>query len=132
MAQLALVYKPAATAEQLYIMERGILSEGVAHVGLKKFADEIGVSRQLVSDSVEERDRKRWAAEWTHVLIVMLTRQGDEIARDIVQRLIGVRAINTQFVVTDVDDEPSPEEEQAIERYAEKVKRRRKRKAIAP
>lgn len=129
MGQLALVYKPATTGQQLHEAELAIIADGVACVGLKAFADELGVSRQAVSDAQAERDRKRWASEWTHVLIVMLMRRGDAAAVSIVRRLIEHRAMGTPFFVVDESDVMTDAEVAAAERAAEKAKRQRRRVA---
>jgi len=126
-SQLALVYKPATTGEQLHHDELAIIADGVACVGIKALADELGVSRQMVSDAQAERDRKRWASEWTCVLIVMLMRRADTTAVEIVRRLIEHRTMGTPFLVIDEADAVTDAELAAAERVVERAKRNRRK-----
>lgn len=88
-AQLMLVYAPAAEGSQTWSAELDVLREAVALLGLKEVCHE--VNRTLLCDAMAERDRKRWAAEWTHVIIAMLTRRADELAGDVLHALARAR-----------------------------------------
>lgn len=41
----------------------------------------------MLSDATNERDRKRWAAEWLDIVKQMLIQRGDETALDLYRQL---------------------------------------------
>ncbi len=87
--QLSLGYKPAYVGAEAWQKQLEVLRAAVRHLGLKEVSFELDVSGSMLSDSLNERDRKRWAAEWTQVVIAMLSQRRDEIGMDLCEQLCG-------------------------------------------
>ncbi len=138
MSQTSLDTKYAAgyVGGRSWIEELELLRDAVRLLGQKEVAWELEVTGPALADALAERDRKRVAAEWTHVIVAMLARRDDEVAQELARTIIGSRASSTTFVV--VEGVPlTPEEEAAIERLVEQMRRRKKaqsklRKAETP
>ena len=125
-AQLSLTYSPAYLGGKIFEQRLDVLRSAVNHLGLKEVSFELDVSGSMLSDALNERDRKRWAAEWVDVLKAMLAKRGsDEIATDILRRLCDLDVAGTPFIVRD-EDALTPEDEATWARV-ESIKRRRAR-----
>ena len=136
--QLALNYSPTYLGREKWRQRAELLRAAVNHLGLKEAAFAFDASGSHLSDAINERERKRWAGEWIDIAIEMLTQKSDEIAIDIVRRLLELWALNTGFAITD-DTALTPEEEAAALRRellkfgesgkaaVERVKRRARR-----
>ncbi len=119
--QLSLVYGAAHVAGETWALELEALRAAVSHLGLKEVCDVLDVNRSGLSDAMNERDRKRWAAEWTHVVIAMLVRRNDEIALDLVKQIVGARAAATPYFVEERVDLTAEELVVAYEREFRKM-----------
>jgi hypothetical protein len=111
-AQLALAYPASYVGGEVWRQRIEVLRSAVNHLGLKEVAYTLDVAGSQLSDSLNERDRKRWAGEWLDVLKAMLVNKRDEIATDLLRRLLELDVQGTGFAL--VEDEPlSPEQEAA-------------------
>jgi hypothetical protein len=108
-AQLSLVYRPAVEGGDAYQRQLEVLRKAVEHLTRKEVAWELGVTDQALGDALFERDRKRWAAKWTHIVKAMLHVRRDDVSRNLLRLLVESDAICTPFVVDEVVD-LSPEE----------------------
>lgn len=112
MSQLALEYPPSYVGGEIWKQRIEVLRVAVRHLGLKEVAFTLDVAGSLLSDSLNERDRKRWAGEWTDVLKQMLLAKRDDTALDIYRQLVELDVAHSSFAIT--EDAPiTPEEEAA-------------------
>lgn len=111
-AQLALGYPPSYVGGEIWKQRLEVLRSAVHHLGLKEVAFTLDVAGSQLSDSLNERDRKRWAGEWLDVLKAMLLNKRDETSLDLYRQLLELDAANSPFAIVD-DDVPTPEEEAA-------------------
>lgn len=112
-AQLALGYPAAYVGGEVWSQRLEVLRSAVNHLGLKEVAFELDVSGSQLSDSLNERDRKRWAAEWTDVLKAMLVNKRDDIAADLLRRLLELDVAGTSFAIS--EEAPLTAEEEAAQ-----------------
>lgn len=108
-AQLSIAYKPSYEGGEAWQRQLEVLRKAVEHLTRKEVAWELGVTDQALGDALFERDRKRWAAKWTHIVKAMLHMRRDEVSRNLLLLLAESEMICTPFVV----DEPTvwtPEE----------------------
>lgn len=108
--QLSLGYEPGYVGADAWRHQLEAIRSAVNHLGLKEVSFALDVSGSMLSDALNERDRKRWAAEWTHVVLAMLSRRaGDQIAESLV-RLIAETAILTTQLALEGEAEISRDE----------------------
>lgn len=103
-SQLSLTYDATYVGREVWSKQLETIRLAVGHLGLKEVSFALDVSGSMVSDALNERDRKRWAAEWTHVLVAMLVRKGDDSALGFVRELYAVALEHTPFVLEDGDE----------------------------
>ena len=108
--QLSIAYKPSYTGSESWQRQLSVLRTVVEHLGRKEVAYELDVSGSQLSDSLNERDRKRWAAEWTHVVLAMLDAKHDPASRSLLRQVAETGLAATSLVV-DEPIEMTPEEE---------------------
>ncbi len=117
-AQLALGYSPSYVGGEVWRQRLEILRLAVNHLGLKEVAFVLDVSGSTLSDATNERDRKRWAAEWLDTAKAMLLgRPGDEIAADIYRQLCELDLAGGPYALVEAQ-QISPEQEAAELRRA--------------
>lgn len=117
-AQLSIAYKPAYEAREMHDRRLSVLRTTVEHLGRKEVAFELDISGSQLSDALNERDRKRWAAEWTDVVKQMLVnRRGDVVGHDLLAQLLDIDVLGTGFAI-EAADVLTPEEEAAAYRAA--------------
>lgn len=127
--QLPLTYSPSYVGGEIWKQRIEVLRLVVNHLGLKEVSFVLDVSGSMLSDSLNERDRKRWAGEWLDIVKQMLLariRGGDETALDLYRRLAALDVAGSPFVIRD-EETISAEEMAAYER----VKAIKERKARA-
>jgi hypothetical protein len=107
--QLSLTYDASYVGRETWAAQLEVIRLAVGHLGLKEVSFALDVSGSMVSDALNERDRKRWAAEWTHVLVAMLVKKNDETALGFVRQLFGAALEPTPFTIED-DAELTAEE----------------------
>lgn len=108
-AQLSIVYKPSYEGGEAWQRELEVLRKAVEHLTRKEVAWELGVTDQALGDALFERDRKRWAARWTHIVKAMLYMRRDDVSRNLLRLLAEAEMICTPFIV-DESVEMTPEE----------------------
>lgn len=97
--QLSLTYRPAHVGAEAWKQQLEMLRAAVSHLGHKDVAYELDVAGSLLSDALAERDRKRWAAEWTLVVLAMLESRRDEVADDLARRILETPTALSPFVL---------------------------------
>lgn len=109
MGQLSIAYKPSYAGGEAWQRQLVVLRAAVEHLGRKEVAFEIDVSGSALSDALNERDRKRWAAEWSHVIKAMLDQRADEVSQKLKLQLVEIDAVTASLVVSEPVD-LTPEE----------------------
>ena len=139
MPQAALNFGATYHGSEAWEAQLEVLRSAVSHLGAKEVAFQLDINRSTVSESLhppssnqskggEPRYERRWAAEWTHTVKAMLAaRIGDQVAFDLLKRLCETDVVTTPFIV-DEPVEMTPEEEVAVERLLEKLRRRKPKK----
>ncbi len=115
-AQLSLVYRPGHVARDAWQAQLDALRAAVSYLGAKEVAFELDVSGSLLFDALAERDRKRWAAEWTLVVLAMLEARRDEVAEGITRRILETSAVLSPFVLEERKELSAEELAAAYER----------------
>ena len=85
--QLSLTYSAPYVGEADWQRQLVAIRAAVQYLGLKEVSYALDVSGSMLSDSLNERDRKRWAASWTCIVYRMLVAKGDGIAFDLARSL---------------------------------------------
>lgn len=98
-AQLSIGFKPSYAGGEAWQAQLIVLRTAVEHLGRKEVAFELDVNGSTLSDAMNERDRKRWAAEWTHVVKAMLAMRHDDISRDLLRKIVEADTANTPLTV---------------------------------
>lgn len=110
--QLALSYPAAYVGHETWQRQLDAIRSAVKHLGLKEVAFALDVGGTQLADALNERDRKYWRAEWTHVLKAMLVARRDAMSADLLRAIVEPDIETGPFAL--VDDEPlTPEEENA-------------------
>jgi hypothetical protein len=127
MSQITLTYGPNYEGKQAWQMQLDVLRSAVAHLVAKEVADQLDISRSTLSDALKSETDRRWAAEWTHTVKAMLAaRRGDDVALDLLRRLCDADVLTTTLIVSD-PIEMTDDEEAAVSRLLEKLRRRKAR-----
>ena len=127
MLQLPFAYKPGSAGREAWLAMLEILRAAVSHLGPKEVQDELDINKTTMSEALNEQRDRRWAAEWTHVVIAMLDRQHAAASNDLIKRLLDAQvALSTRFIVVDASDEPTQAEIEAANRVLAKVKARKR------
>lgn len=128
MLQLPFAYKPGDAGRESWLAMLEVIRVAVQYLGPKDVTDELDINKTTLSESLNEQRDRRWAAEWTHVVIAMLDAQHSPAGDDLVKRILDAQtALSARFVVVDASDEPTPQEVAAAERVLAKVKSRKSR-----
>ena len=104
MGQLAIAWSPAYAGNEAWQLQLAVLRAAVDHLTPKEVLDVIDVNKSTLSDALHERNEKRWAARWTHIVKAMLSKRYDEVSIDLLQRLCEADLAVTTLVV----GEPRP------------------------
>lgn len=127
MLQLPFAYKPGDAGRESWLAMLEAVRAAVNYLGPKNVTDEIDINKTTLSEALNEQRDRRWAAEWTHVVIAMLDRQHNAAADELIKRLLDAQvALSTRFIVVDASDEPTASEIEAANRVIAKVKARRR------
>lgn len=113
MSQLAITFDPAWAGREAWQAQLEVLRAVVTHLTSKEVLDKIDVAKSTLSEALHERNDKRWAAEWTHVIKAMLARRYDEVSVDLLRKLCDFDLATTTLVVGE-PRELTPEEENQI------------------
>lgn len=112
-AQLSIVYDPAYVGSESWKRVLEVLRTAVEHLGRKEAAYVLDVSGSQLSDSLNERDRKRWAGEWLCQTLAMLEGRHDETSRHL-RRQLAEALLSPTTLVIDERADITPEEEAAM------------------
>lgn len=99
MGQLALTYRPEYTGHEAWQLQLDILRAAVTHLTPKEVLFELGIAKSTLSEALGEKNDKRWAAEWTHVIKAMLSQRYDEVSIELLQKLCEADVIVTPLTV---------------------------------
>lgn len=99
--QLDLRYRPATIGREAYLAQLEAIRAAVQHLGHKDVAYELDIAGSYLSDALNERDRKRWASEWTLVVLAMLEQRRDGVADEIARRILEPAAALSTYVLED-------------------------------
>lgn len=114
--QLALGYPPAYVGGEVWRVRLEALRSAVSHLGLKEVAFVLDVSGSMLLDALNERDRKRWAGEWTDILKAMLVNKRDEIALDLYRQLLELDAAGGPCAIVEAETLTIEDENAALRR----------------
>jgi hypothetical protein len=102
------------------------LSSAVDFLGLKEVAFKLDVAASTLSGAKQDKNDRRWAQEWTLVVLEMLADRYDETANQIARAILEEQAtVTRRFAVVLEDEEPTPEEIATAERVIAVRKKRR-------
>lgn len=123
MRQLSLSWDRGEAWDKL----RTALDNAVTHLGLKEVTFKLDVAKSTLCDALHDRNDRRWAQEWTLVVLSLLTSRGSESSDQLAKEILDAQAeVTSRFAVVLEDDEPTPEEIAAAERVITRAKRRRR------
>lgn len=132
MRQLPLVYKPSTAAREAWLLMLESIRAAVSHLGLKEVTYETDVAKTTLSEALNERVErkegdKRWAAEWTLVVLAMLEQRHTDTCDQFASAILEAQAaLSTRFVIADASDEPTDDEVAAAQRVIEKARKRKR------
>lgn len=125
--QLPFAYKPGAAGREAWLAMLEAIRAAVSFLGPKDVQDELDINKTTLSEALNEQRDRRWAAEWTHIVIAMLDRQHTAAADEMVKRILEAQAaLSSRYTVVDASDEPTPQEIAAAERVLAKVRSRKR------
>lgn len=87
-SQASLTFSPQWSGGEDWAVELEIIRSAVTHLGLKDVAFELDLSGSLLSDSLNERDRKGWRAKWSRVVKRMLFARRDDVSKKLLRALV--------------------------------------------
>ncbi len=99
--QLSLTYSAPYVGEADWQRQLVAIRAAVQYLGLKEVSFALDVSGSMLSDAMNERDRKRWAASWTCVVFRMLAAKSDSIALDLARNIHAAPLDDSPLEVTD-------------------------------
>lgn len=103
-----------------------VLDNAVTHLGLKEVVYRLNVAKSTVCDALHDRNDRRWAQEWTLVVLEMLADLYSETGNQLAREILDTQAMVTRrFYIAD-DDGPTPEEIAAAQRVLDSAKKRRR------
>ncbi len=126
-AQLSLIYSPATEGRKDFLACVEALRSALAYLGLKDVAFELDVGSTYVGDALSERDRKRWACEWTFVIKRMLQKRGDVLALQLLRNIVLCELVGTELELAG-ENEISDDEMKAALAAIASVRRAKKAK----
>jgi hypothetical protein len=101
MSQLGFRYRPAHEGHEIWLQQLETLRAAVAHLEPKNVLFELDISKSTLSEALNEKNDKRWAAEWTHIVKSMLSQRYDELSRELLGKLCEFDIAVTPFVVSE-------------------------------
>jgi hypothetical protein len=123
MAQMSLNIDEKSPFEQLLL----VLDNTVSYLGLKEVAFKLDVAKSTLCDAMKDRNDRRWAQEWTLVVLEMLSDQYTDTANQFSKDILDAQArITRRFEVVLSDDEPTAEEVAAAKKLIARAERRKK------
>lgn len=121
MGQTELRFGAASSGREIWERQLEVLRTAVLHLSHKDVVDQLDTNRSTLSDALSERNDRRWAGEWTPVVIRMLTERGDATSLDLLRQWADAALLGTPYEAM----EPlTPSERAAMESIAKKSRRR--------
>lgn len=121
MPQLAFVYDPAFEGGKAWEEQLKALRAAVEHLSRKEVAWALGVTDSALGDALFERDKKRWAARWTHIVKAMLAQGHDDVSRELLAALCNADVIVTPFSIDESEAMTVEDERDAYRRELAKT-----------
>jgi uncharacterized protein (DUF2267 family) len=122
MRQLSLSYDP----KEAWAALLSALDDAVTHLGLKEVTYKLDVAKSTLCDAMHDRNDRRWAQEWTLVVLEMLADRYSDTATQLAKAILARQAeVTRRFIVVE-DEEVSPEEIAAAQRVLDIAKRRKR------
>lgn len=107
---------------------RFVIDNAVHHLGLKEVVFKLNVAKSTVSDALGDKNDRRWAQEWTLVVLEMLVNQYTETSNQYAKAILDAQAALTRrFEVVALDEGPTDAEIEAAERVLAAAKKRKAR-----
>lgn len=123
MGQMSLSYEDKAPWDVLL----SALDNAVSYLGLKEVTFKLNVAKSTLCDALKDRNDRRWAQEWTLVVLGMLADSYNDTSNQFAKEILDALAsVTRRFEVVLADDEPSPEELAAAQRVIDRAKRRKR------
>jgi hypothetical protein len=104
------------------------LDDAVTYLGLKEVCYRLDVAKSTICDALHDRNDRRWAHEWTCVVLEMLAERRSEICRELARAILAPQAALAGGMAVVDDDGPTDEEIAAAERVLEAAKKRKARR----
>lgn len=117
MSQLAISFDAAWAGREAWQSQLDVLRAAVTHLTPKEVLDTIDVAKSTLSEALHERNDKRWAAEWTHVIKAMLAKRYDDVSRDLLRKLCEFDVATTTYEIG--ESRPMTDAELAVAYRAE-------------
>lgn len=93
------------------------IEDAVNHLGQKEVVFKLNTNKSTLSDALKDRNDRRWAQEWTLVVLEMLVNQYTETANQFAKAILDAQAaVTRRFEVVSVDEGPTDAEIEAAER----------------
>jgi hypothetical protein len=113
MRQMAMSYDDRTPWQTLL----GALDDAVTHLGLKEVTFKLNVAKSTLCDALHDRNDRRWAQEWTLVVLEMLSDRYSETANQFAKTILDAQAaVTRRYEVVSIDEGPTDEEIAAAER----------------
>lgn len=123
MGQMTLAYADRTPWDVLL----SALDDAVTHLGLKEVTFKLNVAKSTVCDALKDRNDRRWAQEWTLVVLGMLADQYSETSNQFAKAILGEDDFEpARHRRLCIDDGPTLEEIAAAERVLAAAKKRRR------
>lgn len=97
--QLGLVYRPSYAGHEAWQLQLEVIRAAVIHLTPKEVLDQIDVNKSSLSEALHERNDKRVAAEWIHIIKAMLSQRYDDVSQDLLRKLCDLDMTVTPFAV---------------------------------
>lgn len=105
---------------------RSAIEDAVTHLGLKDVVYKLDVAKSTICDALHDRNDRRWAQEWTVMVLRMLAARNTATSDQFAKAILDAQTVLTgRFVVVE-DEQVTPEEIAAAERVLA-IARKRKR-----
>jgi hypothetical protein len=125
MRQMALSYDDRSPWQVLL----AALDDAVTHLGLKEVTFKLNVAKSTLCDALHDRNERRWAQEWTLVVLEMLSDRYSDTGNQFAKTILDAQAaVTRRFEVVSIDDGPTDEEIEAAERLLSRARKRRARR----
>lgn len=103
------------------------IEDAVQHLGLKDVTYKLNVAKSTLCDALKDRNDRRWAQEWTLVVLEMLADCYTDTANEFAKAILDAQAVVTRrFEVASKEDAMTDDEIATLERLSAKAKKHRR------